>query len=140
MNAAQVGKVAIKKGKFRRQFRATSLLSNELVASLEPVGNPSPGLDKAREKWTRLQPLLDQVLEATAKKGAMDPTLSHEAQCLRVEMDQVSAALTCMDVIGAHSHILSCVVYYQLIKWVTSEPDPDAMDELTDSIRKLLRI
>jgi hypothetical protein len=140
MNAAQVGKVAIKKGKFRKQFRAKSLLSNELVASLEPVGRPSPELERARDKWTSLQPLLDQVLEATAKKGAMDPALSHEAQCLRVEMDQVSAALTCMDAIGAHGHILSSVVYYQLIRWVTSEPDPEAIDQLTDSIRGLLRI
>jgi hypothetical protein len=104
------------------------------------VGKPSPELDKAREKWTRLQPLLDQALEATAKKGAMDLALSHEAQCLRVEMDQVSAALTCMDAVGAHSHILSCVVYYQLIRWLTSDPDPEAMDQLTDSIRGLLRI
>jgi hypothetical protein len=140
VNQTVVGKTQIKKGKFKRMFRARSLLVGEVVDELKPLAKSSPELERARAKWAKLQPILDNVLESTVEKGAPDPTLSHEAQCLRLEMDQVSAALTCLDVVGVHSHILSCVMLYQAIRWTTSEPDPDSMDQVTNAVRAILHI
>jgi hypothetical protein len=79
------------------------------------IGSPSPDLERAREKWSKLQPNLDDVLETS--ELAEDPTLVHTMQCLRVEMDQVSASLTCCDVVGVHNHMLSAMVCCQALQW-----------------------
>jgi hypothetical protein len=140
MNQTVVGKTHVKKGKFKRMFRARSLLAGEVVEELKSLAKSSPELERAQAKWAKLQPIVDNVLESTVEKGVLDPTLLHEAQCLRPEMDQVSAALTCLDVVSVHRHILSCVMLYQAIKWTTSEPDPDSMDPVTNSVRAILHI
>jgi hypothetical protein len=88
----------------------------------------------------KLQPILDTVLTPAVEKGVGDSTLSHEAQCLTLEMDQVSAALTCLDIVSVHKHILSCVMLYQTIKWTTSEPDSGSMDQVTNAVRAILHI
>jgi hypothetical protein len=138
MNATSANKVLMKKGKFKREFRARSLLSPESAAAFDAIGSPSPELERARAKWAQLQPRLDEVLETMHKTE--NPALAHALQCLRIEMDQVSASLTCYDVIGVHSHILSAIISWQSLQWAKAESDPEVMDQLITAIRGILQI
>jgi hypothetical protein len=138
MNAAHPNKVTVKQGKFKRQFRARSLLNPESANEFNSIGLPSPELDRAREKWAKLQPILDEVLETTER--GENPGITHAVQCLRAEMDQVSASLTCSDVVGVHTHMLAAIMGWQSLRWAQSEPDPEFMDTVTNSIRGILHL
>jgi hypothetical protein len=138
MNSAHPNKVTIKKGKFKRQFHARSLLNPENVAAFDSIGTPSPELERAREKWMKLQPRFDELLETAGKID--NPGLAHAMQCLRVEMDQIGASLTCFDVVGVHSHMLTAIMNWQALQWVKNEPEPELMDGITNAIRGILHI
>jgi hypothetical protein len=57
-----------------------------------------------------------------------------------MEMDQVGASLTCYDVVGVHSHMLSAIMNWQALQWAKSEPDPEIMEAITNAIRGILHI
>jgi hypothetical protein len=133
-----VGRASIKKGRFRRRFGERSLLTKENGAALDGIGTPPPALERVRGKWGLLQPRFEIELEAA--RGSSDPALTHAVQCLRIEMDRVGAALTCHDVVAAHTHLLSCIMGYQSVAWVKSEPDVEVIDAVTASIREILRL
>jgi hypothetical protein len=136
MNAHGPGRAPVKRARFKRLFQERSLLNSENV--FEVIGTPSPELAKVREKWGKLQPECNRELEKAT--GSEDPGLTHATQCLRLEMDQVSAALACLDVIGAQSHLLSCMLAYQKVLWAKQAPDVDVIEGVTEAVRGILRL
>ena len=142
MNTPQEDKRMVSRRKFKKIFRARSLLNKDTGAEIllaKNMGKSTKDLEHAREEWIQLQPILDSALE-TGEALEKNVTLSHAMQCLRVEMDNVSASLTCYDVIGVQKHMLACVMTYQTLMWTIKEPRPDVMDKLTNQIRNLIHI
>lgn len=142
MNTPEEDKRMVSRRKFKKIFRARSLLNKDSGAEIlltKNLGKSTKDLEHAREEWVKLQPALDSALE-TGEALEKNVTLSHAMQCLRVEMDNVSASLTCYDVIGVQKHMLACVMTYQTLMWTIKEPRPEVMDKLTNAIRGLIHI
>jgi hypothetical protein len=132
-------KVVMAKANFRKVFESQSLLSKEnAVDVLSPIVKPSAELEQARKKWNELQPIFDDALDGG--DGGKNAVLSNALQSLRMEMDGVNSALTCVDVVGVQAHILGCILCYQKLHWLMYEPDFSMMDQMTDSIRNIVQI
>jgi hypothetical protein len=137
MTMAGTGKTTMPRRKFRKAFETRSLLSSEnAVDVLAPVGKMTPEFEAARQRWNELQPILDGALETKEQ----DPTVAHAQQSLRMEMDNVSSSLTCLDVVGVHRHLLACVMSYQKLLWTIQKPEISAMDRVTTAVRGILQI
>ncbi|OHT01756.1 hypothetical protein TRFO_31320 [Tritrichomonas foetus] len=142
MLSSQVEKTLVTKKKFVAQFMARSLLSKENtseVFEIDKMQTPTPEFENVKEKWKSLILVLDQELDK-AENREKDPVLIHEMQCLRLEIDNVNGALTCYDAFGALRNILSCILAYQTLNWTLNAPQFSEMNEITDSIRNILRI
>ena len=140
--ASQTEKKFISKKKFVSHFAARSLLSKENtpeIIQVDNLYNPSPEYEGAKSRWKNLLPSLDKVLEF-AEKRSKDPIVSHEMQCLRLEIDQVNSSMTCFDVFGMQRNMLSCILAYQNLVWTLKKPDIAMMNEVTDSIRNIIRV
>ena len=137
-----IEKVVLSKKKFIEKFYSKSLLSKENteeIFDIEKFYSSSPEFESVKEKWKSLLPLFDDALE-DAEKREKDPSLSHEMQCLKLDIDNVNTSLTCFDVFGAHKNILTCLIQYQELVWTFKTPEIELMDETTNSIMNILKI
>jgi hypothetical protein len=136
----QKSRLAMKRGRFKRQFQARSLLAkdNADVLCLDAAGQRED-LEQARLQWQQLRQVFDEAMEV-GSDAAKDARLSHPAFRLRTEMENISASLACFDIVGVHSHMLEALLAHQAVLWIRQQPDPAVLSEITQGMRSLLHV
>lgn len=129
--------------KFAEHFSQLSLLNPSVGSDLmqiDDIHKPTEEYKLAKERWGNLMPIMLKGVKKYEKMAIANPSVAHAISVLTIEIDNVNSSLTCYDVVGAHKHMLSCVLSYQTLMWTVKEPKPDIMDSITLNIRNMLKI
>ena len=120
-------------------FRSRSLLSKEnAIPELEvPANANTKEYQLVNERWNKMKDTFNGAIEI-ASNMKQNPSLSQAILTLEAEMTNVCSSLTCYDICGAHRGLLSCTMALQNLMWTIKEPDPDTMDQVTQSINMIL--
>ena len=122
---------------FEEMFEKRSILETSKSPQDGIIDEDSEESKRAIEEWENTLPDLDAIIEL-ARPRMEEQDVANIVQNLNIEIDAAKACKICHDPVGLMSHIFSCTVWSQQLKWAIQPTNFAQMISTISEIRESL--